>query len=128
MKNRLLWLAIFAVGGMALYCGIMRPEVSAIPASVREPLDELKPLPIPAPEAPALVIAPPVFAPPAISNARPTRLPELPVVPIQPGATIDFSSGGPVVKVQGADKEALEQALKEMAEATKDVSIQPRKN
>jgi hypothetical protein len=46
-------------------------------------------------------------------------------VPIQHGATIDFSTGSPMVKMQGKDQEALDKALKEIAEATKDVTFPP---
>ena len=48
-------------------------------------------------------------------------------VPIQDTATIDFSIGAPVVRSGGKDQEALDKALKEMAEATKDVSFPPTK-
>jgi hypothetical protein len=41
--------------------------------------------------------------------------------------TIDFSTGAPMVKGFGKDQEALDKALKEMAEATKDVKFAPPK-
>jgi hypothetical protein len=46
-------------------------------------------------------------------------------VPIQDGATIDFSFDGPVVKSGGEDQAALDRALREMAEATKDTKFPP---
>ena len=48
-----------------------------------------------------------------------------PEVPIQDGATIDFSIGAPVVRSGGPDTEALDRALKEMADATKNVTFPP---
>jgi hypothetical protein len=125
MKSRLLLLAIFAVGGMALYCGIARPTVSVIPGSVRESLDDLKPVAIPAPEPPPLVIATPNIVPPPLPVRRIDPILGQPEVPIQDATTIDFSTGGPQIKTQGKDQAALEQALKEIAESTKDVSIKP---
>ena len=44
-------------------------------------------------------------------------------VPIQDGKTLDFSSGHAVVKDTPEDRAALERALKEMDEATKDVTF-----
>jgi hypothetical protein len=41
------------------------------------------------------------------------------------GAAIDFSSGRPVVKDTPADRAAVAQAVKEMDEATKDVTFEP---
>ncbi len=41
------------------------------------------------------------------------------------GAAIDFSSGWPVVKDTPADRAAVAQAVKEMDEATKDVTFEP---
>ena len=43
------------------------------------------------------------------------------------GAAIDFSGGRPVVKDTPADRAAVAQAVKEMDEATKDVTFQPPK-
>lgn len=36
MKTSLLWALMLAVGSMALYCGIVRPEVSTVPKRIRD--------------------------------------------------------------------------------------------
>ena len=129
MKTRLLWTLILAVAAPALYFGITRPHVSSIPRDLREPIDELKPAALPPLEAPTLVIPelPTIAIPPlpAIRPAMPiTPAANTPEVPIQNQATIDFSTGAPVVRRHGKDQEALESALKEMAEVIKDAKIE----
>jgi hypothetical protein len=107
----------------------MRPHVSTIPSEILDPMADLKPPALPAIEPPALVIPEiptfklPVVPPPPRSDPIPGR----PEVPIQNQATIDFSTGAPVVRVHGKDQDALEAALKEMAEVTKDVKIEAKK-
>ena len=129
MKNRLLWALILSVGITALYFGIMRPHVSTIPKEILDPMADLKPAAPPPIEPPTLVIPeiptikPPVLSPPTRSDPILGR----PEVPIQNHATIDFSTGAPVVRVHGKDQEALEAALKEMAEVTKDAKIEVKK-
>lgn len=49
-----------------------------------------------------------------------------PEVAIEDGKTIDFSSGVPVVKDSAKEKAALDRAVKEMADATKNVTFGPR--
>lgn len=44
-------------------------------------------------------------------------------VPIVDGRTIDFSSGAPVVTQTAADKAEMDQAVKEMDAAAKDVTF-----
>ena len=132
MKTRLLWTLILAVAAPALYFGITRPDVSNIPRSLREPIDDLKPAALPPLEPPALVIPelPEIAIPslpgirPAMPIARPGNQPE---VPIQDQATIDFSTGAPVVRRHGKDQDALEAALKEMSEVIKDAKIEVNK-
>jgi len=51
--------------------------------------------------------------------------PRSPDVPIQNGVTLDFSYGTAQVKTQGEDQAALDRALKEIAEATKDTVFAP---
>lgn len=131
MKSRLLWLAILLVGGAALYFGIARPPVTTIPENVREPMADLKPeiaptiaLPeVKVPDLPA--IAPPALPPLASRRMEPVIPP--PEVPIQNQATIDFSTGAPVVKSFGKDQDALEAALKEIAEVEKKTRIEAKK-
>jgi hypothetical protein len=48
-----------------------------------------------------------------------------PEVAIQDGKTIDFSTGKPVVKDSPEDKAAIDAAVKEMDEASKDVTFGP---
>jgi hypothetical protein len=130
MKNRLLWALILSVGITALYFGIARPHVSSIPKEVLDPMAELKPPALPPIELPTLVIPEIPTMTPAILPSKP-RLDPLarpPEVPIQNQATIDFSTGAPVVKTHGKDQDALEAALKEMAEVTKDARIELRKH
>ena len=128
MKTRLLWTLILATAAPALYFGITRPHVSSIPTNLRESIDDLKPV-VPPIELPALAIPelptltipvlppirPPVRSDPAVSR---------PEVPIQNQATIDFSTGAPVVRTHGKDQDALESALKEMSDVLKDAKIE----
>ena len=129
MKTRLLWALILCVGVTALYFGLVRPHVSTIPKEILEPIADLKPPAPPALEPPALVIPelPSIALPTVASKPRLDPTPRAPEVPIQNQATIDFSTGAPVVRVQGKDQEALEAALKEMAEVTKDARIEIKK-
>lgn len=136
MKTRLLWTAILAVGLPALYLGITQPHVSSIPRNIRDPVDDLKPASLPPLEPPTLVmpsmpmVTLPTFtvAPmPVVRTPRLNPLSEPPEVPIQNGATIDFSTGTPQVKSFGKDQDALDLALKEMAEATKSGSPETKK-
>ena len=129
MKNRLLWALILSVGIAALYFGIARPHVSTIPKELLEPMAELKPPALPPIELPALVIPElPTLTLPAVSAPpRTDPVPRVPEVPIQNQATIDFSTGAPVVRRHGKDQDALDAALKEMAEVTKDARIEVKK-
>lgn len=129
MKNRILWALILSVGITALYFGIARPHVSTIPKEILDPMADLKPPALPPIELPALVIPelPAITLPAVSAQPRPGPVPSPPEVPIQNQATIDFSTGAPVVRVQGKDQDALEAALKEMAEVTKDAKIEARK-
>jgi hypothetical protein len=81
-QSRLLWTAILAIGLTALYCGIARPQVSAIPKRISDPLAEIRPTMPPPPEIPALEIpASPALVPPPL----PSLSPVLPV-PLPPTA------------------------------------------
>jgi hypothetical protein len=59
-----------------------------------------------------------------VSLATPPGSP-LPEVAIQDGKTIDFSSGKPVVKNSPAEQAIIDEAVKEMDAATKDVTFSP---
>ncbi|MND07790.1 hypothetical protein D3C83_300180 [compost metagenome] len=54
-------------------------------------------------------------------------IPPRPEVPIQDQATIDFSTGAPVVRRHGKDQDALESALKEISDVLKDAKIEAKK-
>lgn len=72
----------------------------------------------------AMRAAPAATAPKAIGPVAA----ELPFVPLggpNEGKTIDFSSGQPVVKDSPEDRAAMEKALKEIAEATQNVTFGP---
>ena len=128
MKNRLLWTLILSVGLTALYFGITQPHVSTIPAHVRDPLADLKPPAPPPLDPPALVIPEtPTVALPVLPPVRSDPILGRPEVPIQNQATIDFSTGAPVVKRHGVDQDALDAALREIAEVTKDAKIEAKK-
>lgn len=135
MKSRLLWAAVVLGAALAFYFATIRPALRETPKQVnRRQLDrnfkEFKAPEIPPPPLPEVVLSTPKIAPPP-ARPRPIVAPRNdPVpgpleVPIQNGATIDFSTGTPMVKMQGKDQEALDRALKEMAEATKDVTFPP---
>lgn len=82
----------------------------------------------PPPAVTPAVVQPPAIAMQPISppNVAPRLAPEM-VLPIQDQATIDFSIGSPVIKRGGADDEAMREALKEIEEATKNLTIPPSK-
>ena len=136
MKNRLLWLAVVLGACAGFYFAMVKPalEPKRLPSVTIEDLKKMRPPPpLPPPELPRPVITEPVIPPPVI---KPIALPapqtgaaasSKPIVPIQNGATIDFSYGAPHIKLQGKDAEELEKALKEIQEATKDRTFEPAK-
>lgn len=134
MKSRLLWVAVVIGACVGFYFAMVKPALEpSLPSVTIEDLKKMRPPPpLPPPELPLPVIAEPFIAPPAvpplplpaIATVQPTApKPERMIVPIQDGVTIDFSYGAPHIKTQGKDAEELEKALKEMAEATKDLTI-----
>lgn len=62
---------------------------------------------------------------PSASQPVPPTQPKADVA-IQDGKTIDFSRGAPVIKDDAKERAALESAVKEMQDATKDVTFGPR--
>ena len=129
MKNRLLWALILTVGIAALYCGIARPHVTSIPKDVRDPLADLKPPTLPPLEPPQLVVpeTPAITLPPLPPPTRNDPILGRPEVPIQNQATIDFSTGAPFVRMQGRDQDALDAALREIAEVAKGAKIEAKR-
>jgi hypothetical protein len=137
MKSRILWAAVVLVAVVAFYFATIRPAMrETTPQVNRRQLDrafkDFKPPEIPPPPLPEVVIATPKISPPpprsiAIVAPRNDPVPGPLEVPIQDGKTIDFSTGAPVIRMQGKDQEALERGLREMAEATKDITFPPTK-
>jgi hypothetical protein len=137
MKTRLLWTLILGVGLTALYFGITQPHVSTIPDEIRDSLDDLKPPALPPLEMPALVMpeppalvmpeTPALRLPGLVGAGRSESVPTQPEVPIQNQATIDFSTGAPVVRTHGEDQDALESALQEISDVLKDAKIEANK-
>ena len=137
MKTRLLFAAIVIAALVGFYLMTIRPTQTRSPGFSRRQLERLhdaRPPNIPPPPLPAPVISMPTMAPPPLEQpliippvtrrreARPLTTME---VPIQDRATIDFSTGAPNVRSDGKDKEAMEKALKEIEEATKDFTFPP---
>ena len=132
MKSRIIWAAVVLAAIAGFYFVTIRPAMKGGAGRVdRRQIDrafkDFKPPEIPAPPLPEVVIAMPKIVPPArpapLVAPRNDPVPGPLQVPIQDGATIDFSYGAPMVKMQGKDQEALDRALKEMAEATKNVTF-----
>jgi len=67
LPSQLLLVAIIALGLTALYFGLVRPNVTTIPKSIRDPMADIKP-PLPPPiEMPALEVPPiPTIEPPPL--------------------------------------------------------------
>jgi hypothetical protein len=128
MKSRLLWLAILAVlAAVAVSFFVprpLRPSPAIRNAVPPVALRELAPPPLP-----AITVPPPNFptvAPAVIPAPRPKIFQSPPLeIPIQDHATIDFSLGAPMVRSGGTDGAALEQALKNMDDATKNMKFGP---
>ena len=138
MKSRIIWAVIVLAAIAGFYVVTIRPTQTHSPGFSRKrpPLRNLQPPEVALPPLPEPVIAMPTIQPPLLNQPipmptmDPRRTPRQvvrPEVPIQDNATIDFSLGSPQVRVQGKDQEALERALKEMADATKDVTFPAKK-
>ncbi len=138
MKSRILWAAVVLAAIAGFYFVTIRPTQTSSPGFSRKnpPLRHLQPPEVPPPPVPMPVVAAPVFTQPSLNRPlvtppvaakRTTRTPAELEVPIQHNATIDFSLGAPMVRSGGKDQEALDRALKEMAEATKDTTFPPTK-
>jgi hypothetical protein len=133
MKSRLLWAVVVVVAIAGIYLALIRRTGPAAPGFSRQrPTPrELQPAEAARPTLPPLVMASPTLPPPPLSRefaAPPVavrRAAEPMEVPIQDNTTIDFSIGAPVVRSQTKDQEALDRALREMAEAAKGVTFPP---
>jgi len=135
MKTRIFLAAVVLAAIVGFVLVTIRPALQPKGPRLdrRQISRQFKPPEIPPPPLPMPVIATPTLVPPMPPRPMPLVVPRNdPVpgpleVPIQHGATIDFSTGAPMVKMQGKDQEALDRALKEMAEATKNTSFPPPK-
>lgn len=129
MNKRVIWLALAVGLILAGYfvnrrLGVVEPAASSLSRNARD----WGPIPVELPPLPPVIVTLPemvVKEVPVPPMPQPRGM-QLPLeIPIQDGATIDFSIGAPVVRSGGADTEALERALKEMAEATKGTAFPP---
>lgn len=129
-KTRIYWVPIVVLISIAAgYFGYQRwiaPAIKPPAASARSAQDRA--ITPPPPAIPPVAVQPPVIATQPLALPPPPRrvAPEL-FLPIQNQATIDFSIGSPVIKRGGSDEEAMQRALKEMEEATKNLAIPPAK-
>lgn len=138
MKSRIIWAIIVLAAIAGFYVVTIQPTRTHSPGFSRKrpPLRDLRPPDVAPPPLPAPSIAMPTITPPLMNQpiavppvgaTREQRRAMRPEVPIQDNATIDFSLGSPQVRVQGKDQEALDRALREMAEATQSVTFPPTK-
>lgn len=141
MKSRLIWAVVLVAALAGFYYMTIRPTQTPSPGISRKRLERLRmapppeiplpslPLPLPEIAMPAIplpqVVNQPIVIPPVASKREKLKQGQM-ELPIQERATIDYSIGAPVVRSGGKDEEALEKALKEMTEATKDVTFPPR--
>lgn len=135
MKSRIIWAVVVLAALAGFYYTTIHPMRTPAPdAGFARKLQRLRDAPppqIPPPPLPQPVLSLPAIAPPPMNAPivvpsvarREERQPMKMEVPIQNNATIDFSIGAPVVRSGGKDQEALDKALREMAEATKNVTF-----
>jgi hypothetical protein len=135
MKSRIIWALVVIAAMCGFYFTTIRPAMDSKARNIRLPnLAEFRPPTVDLPPMPTPVMEMPTVALPALpplALAPLERVSDRPVakqeVPIQDGTTIDFSFGAPMVRSQGKDAEAMEKALKEMAEATKGTAFPGKK-
>lgn len=135
MKSRIIWAVVVLAALAGFYYTTIHPMRTPAPdagfARKLQRLREAPPPQIPPPPLPEPVMSMPAIAPPPLNQPivlppvarREDRKPMKMEVPIQNNATIDFSIGAPVVRAGGKDQEAIDKAIREMAEATKDVTF-----
>jgi hypothetical protein len=142
MKSRLIFAAILVAVALGFYYVTIKPTQTSSHGITRKRLERLResltppeiappPLPVPVVSMPQIpppsLLEQPIVLPPVLPR-RDTRRPSPPLeVPIQTGTTIDFSIGAPTVRSGGKDQDALDRALREMAEATKETTFPPTK-
>jgi hypothetical protein len=135
MKSRLIWLTVVAAALVGFYYVTIRPLLEpAAPRLNRRVLKEFRapniaPPPLPAPVVETPTLRPPLLDVPAPQSPRPLNASGQPSsleVPIQERATIDFSIGAPVVRSTPEDQAALDRALRDMEEAARSITFEPK--
>ncbi len=69
--------------------------------------------------------APPPATTRSLAPEPPPAPPAKPEVDLVPNKTVDFSSGQPVVTDSAADRAAIDEAMKDIAAASKEVTFEP---
>ncbi len=133
MKSRIIWLVVVFAAMAGFYFTTLKPLLQpTAPRLNRRMIREFKTpeLSIPQVSPPEVVIPtvslPPVRLPAFVVSERRELSPNSPVVPIQDRTTIDFSVGAPVIRAQSEDQAAMDKALREMNEAVKDITFEPK--
>lgn len=122
------FLALIVIVGVGVVIGALwmrRSSDSKLPSPAKVSVAA----PAPAAPAPTVPVAPPPERK-VIDGATGHTVATVPAatptpVAIQDNKTLDFSGGKAVVKETPADKAAMDAALKEMNEATKNVTFEP---
>lgn len=131
MKSRIIWLVVVCAAMAGFYYTTIKPLLQpTTPRLNRRIIREFQTPEIPQVSPPEVTIPrislPLVRLPAFIVSERRELTPGSPVVPIQDRATIDFSFGAPAVRAQTEDQAAMDKALKEMNEAVKDITFEPK--
>lgn len=114
-------LLILAIAGVLGYVIDRRARLKAAPPVAALPAAPAQLAPGPLPPGP-MNPTPPAKA---ATAAVPAGKPETVDLTQHDGSTVDFSSGHPVVTQSASDKAALQAGLKDIADATKDVTFGP---
>ncbi|HEY1110848.1 MAG TPA: hypothetical protein VGE76_19500 [Opitutaceae bacterium] len=134
MKSRLLVIAVVIAALAGFYLVTIRPMFESAPPPINRRINkEFRPESLPMPVLPAPKVEIPTIPLPApeivVPHTHPVAAKQMPrplEVPIQNGATLDFSLGSnPILRTQGDDKAALDKAAKEIAEAVKHIEFPP---
>src|ERR1044072_1622901 len=111
MKSRLIWAALMLGAIVGFYFATIRPAMDHAPRKIKLPAikefraPEFAPPPLPPPNIAMPTIPPPPpdptpHFPPVMAHRRGRGTPVGAELPIQNRATIDFSTGAPVVRSQ----------------------------
>jgi hypothetical protein len=131
MNKRVVWLAAVLIAALVVAGFFVLRSRPIQPARAEKP-DLPAPVVRDVRPEPDIAVSIPVLQPPApatsevsIALPRPKKdiVPPPMIVPIQNGATIDFSIGSPEVRSGPDDTDALNKGLKEIDEAIKDVTF-----